>query len=223
MVDTYSYAISDGHGLPHDPFKAIVAPRPIGWISTRDAQGRGNLAPYSFFNAIADDPPVLAFGSVGRKDTLRNVEATAAFVYNVAAAALADAMNGSAAAFGEGEDELRTMGLTPAPCRLVDVDRVAESPASLECRLLQIVRLRDLEGHDTESYVVFGQVVAVHINRACLVDGLYDTGAAAPLMRAGYLTRYAAIDEGSMRDITRPSTAEDAVRDALTRARKDRF
>ncbi len=210
-MPTHSYTVADGHGLPHDPFKAIVAPRPIGWISTRDAQGRGNLAPYSFFNAIADDPPVLAFGSSGRKDTLRNVEATGAFVYNVASRALAEAMNGSAAAFGHGDDELRAMGLTPAPCRVVDVDRVAESPASLECRLLQVIRLRDLGGRETDNYVIFGQVVAVHIDDAFLVDGLFDTAAASPLMRAGYRTRYAAIAEATMLDLTRPSTPADAI------------
>nr|WP_244962467.1 flavin reductase family protein [Oleiagrimonas soli] len=196
--------------MPHDPFKAIVAPRPIGWISTRDAQGRGNLAPYSFFNAVSDTPPVLAFGSSGYKDTVRNAQATGAFVYNVATEALADAMNGSAANFAHGEDELRAMGLTPAPCRCVDVDRVAESPAALECRVLDVIRLKDIDGATTGSYVVFGQVVAVHIDTAFLREGRFDTAAAGLLQRAGYLSDYAVTSPSSMREMHRPRSPQEA-------------
>ncbi|RAP56116.1 flavin reductase family protein [Oleiagrimonas sp. MCCC 1A03011] len=211
MSETYSYEVAQGHGLPHDPFKAIVAPRPIGWISTRDAEGRGNLAPYSFFNAISDTPPVLAFGSSGYKDSVRNAETTGAFVYNLATEALADAMNGSSANFASGEDELRAMGLTPAACRCVDVDRVAESPAALECRVLDVIRLKDLRGDVTDSYVVFGQVVAVHLDMAFLRDGLFDTAAAGSIQRAGYMTDYAVVGPDSMRALRRPGSPEEAI------------
>ncbi len=211
-ADSYFYEPAKGHGLPHDPFKAIVAPRPIGWISTRDARGRGNLAPYSFFNAMCDQPPVVAFSSAGRKDSMRNIEASGEFVANFASQALAEVMNASSASFDHGVDEMHELGLAAAPCRCVAVSRVAEAPAALECKLLQIVALRDLDGRDTDHHVAFGQVVGVHIDPAFLREGLFDTGAAAPIQRAGYLTEYAAVDATSIRHLTRPSTPGEARR-----------
>lgn len=210
-ADTYFYEPAKGHGLPHDPFKAIVAPRPIGWIGSRDAQGRGNLAPYSFFNAMCDTPPVIAFSSAGRKDSLSNIEATGEFVANFASTRLAAAMNASSASFPHGEDELRAVGLTPAPGRAIDVPHVAEAAAALECRLLQVLELTDLDGRPTHRFVVFGQVVGVHIDPDYLRDGLFDTGAAGPIMRAGYLTEYVAADAASIRHITRPQTVQEAL------------
>ncbi len=210
-MEDYFYEPAKGHGLPRDPFKAIVAPRPIGWISSRDVDGRANLAPYSFFNAFCDQPPVVAFGSAGRKDSLRNIEATGEFVVNLATRALAQPMNRSSAPFPHGVDEMAAVGLAAAPCRLVAAPRVADSPAALECKLLQVVRLHDLDGRPTESHVVFGQVVGVHIDPRYLKDGLFDTGAAGPILRAGYLADYAAITPAAMFQMARPQSVEEAL------------
>lgn len=180
------YEPQSGHGLPHDPFKAIIAPRPIGWISTVDAQGRANLAPYSFFNAISTTPPMLAFCSEGRKDSVRNAEATGEFVFNLATAALADPMNLSAALVPPEVDEFALTGLEAAPCRLVRPPRVAASPAALECKVAEVLHLHDIDGNAVGRYLVIGQVVGVHIDDAYLVDGLFDTARAVPLARCGY-------------------------------------
>ncbi|TCV92765.1 flavin reductase (DIM6/NTAB) family NADH-FMN oxidoreductase RutF [Luteibacter rhizovicinus] len=211
MSDTYFYETARGHGLPHDPFKAIVAPRPIGWISTCDGQGRGNLAPYSFFNAFSDAPPIVAFASSGYKDSIRNIEATGEFVANLAVRALAEKMSRSSASFPHGEDEMVAVGLTPAPCRLVRPARVSESPAALECRLLKILRLDDLAGTPTDTYVAFGQVVAVHIDPAFLRDGLFDTGSARPVLRAGYLADYVGVEPDTIFRMRRPRNVDEAL------------
>ncbi|HIJ62350.1 MAG TPA: flavin reductase family protein [Rhodospirillaceae bacterium] len=210
-MDQYFYEPAKGHGLPRDPFKAIVAPRPIGWISSRDGEGRANLAPYSFFNAFCDVPPIVAFGSGGRKDSLRNIEDTGEFAVNFVSVDLAEAMNRSSAPFPRGVDEMAAVGLAAAPCRLIAAPRVADSPAVLECRLLRILPLDDLEGRPTDSYAVFGQVVGVHINQRFLVDGLFDTGAAQPLMRAGYIADYVAVGPSAMVKMRRPKTVEEAM------------
>src|SRR3954467_3592014 len=144
MSETYFYEPSKGHGLPHSPFKAIVAPRPIGWISTRDRLGRVNLAPYSFFNAFSDAPPIVGFSSGGRKDSLRNAEEAGEFVANLATRALAEAVNLTSAAVPHGVDEMAMAGLTAATCRLVAAPRVGESPAVLECKLIRVIRITDL-------------------------------------------------------------------------------
>ena len=192
--ESYFYEPSRGHGLPHDPFKAIVAPRPIGWISTRDAEGRVNLAPYSFFNAFSDAPPIVGFSSGGRKDSLRNVEATGEFVANLATKALAEALNQTSASVAHGVDELAMAGLTAAPCRLVGAPRVAESPAALECKLVQIIRIVGLGGEETNNFLVLGQVVGVHIDPAYLKNGLFDMAAARTIARCGYRGDYAEVD-----------------------------
>lgn len=202
-MDTFHfYEPSRGHGLPHDPFKAVVAPRPIGWISTQDRQGRVNLAPYSYFNAFGDRPPVVGFSSGGRKDSLRNTEETGEFVVNMATRGLGEKMNRTSAGEAHGVDEMALAGLTPAPCRVVAPPRVAESPVALECRLLQIVDLRDLEGQPAGYHLVLGQVVGVHIARTCLRDGLFDLEAAAPIMRCGYRGLYAEL--GRVFEMCRP-------------------
>ena len=206
MSDTHFYEPAAGHGLSHDPFKAIVAPRPIGWVSTIDAEGRPNLAPYSFFNAIADAPPMLAFSSMGRKDSVANCEATQAFVWNLATRPLAEAMNASAAPLPHGASEYERAGLTPVPSRIVAPPRVAESPASLECRVIDIHRLRDLDGTSLDCWLVIGQVVGVHIDRAFLTgDGLFDIFAARPILRAGYRSDYAAIGPEAKFEMVRPT------------------
>lgn len=188
------YEPPNGHGLPHDPFKAIVAPRPIGWISTLDATGRPNLAPYSFFNAVCDRPPMVMFSSAGRKHSASNAAATGEFVCNFASFALRREMNASSAELAEGEDEFVFAGLEPAPSRLVAPPRVARSPAALECRTLSVAELHDLGGRATDRFVVVGQVVGVHIADEFLVDGLFDAGAAGSLARCGYMD-YAAVFE----------------------------
>jgi flavin reductase (DIM6/NTAB) family NADH-FMN oxidoreductase RutF len=190
MSDMHFYEPATGHGLPHDPFKAIVAPRPIGWISTLAADGTPNLAPYSFFNAIGDAPPIVAFSSNGAKHSVENAEATGEFVCNLATRALAEAMNATSAVVPEHVDEFALTGLEPAPCRIVAPPRVAASPAALECRLLQVVDLIDLDGASAGHRLAIGQVVGVHIDRAYLRDGLFDTAAARPIARAGYRDAY---------------------------------
>ncbi len=178
----------DGHGLAHDPFKALVAPRPIGWISSLDTQGRVNLAPYSFFNAVADAPPMVAYasngeksGGNGRKDTLANIRATGAFVANVVPFALRDAMNATSGAYPPEADEFALAGLTPAPCRVVAPPRVAEAPAALECRLWRIV---DLPG--SANHLVIGEVVGIHIDEAAIAAGMVDVTRYQPVARLGY-------------------------------------
>ena len=179
------YRPSEGHGLRHDPFNAIVGPRPIGWIASQDGQGRRNLAPYSFFNAFNYVPPIIGFASVGAKDTLRNVRETGEFSWNLATRALAERMNQSCAAVPPEVDEFVLAGLTPVASREIAVPRVAESPVSFECRVSQIVQLQGAAGNTVETWLVLGEVVAVHIAQALLRDGVYDTAAAHPILRGG--------------------------------------
>ena len=179
------YRPSEGHGLRHDPFNAIVGPRPIGWISSQDGQGRRNLAPYSFFNAFNYVPPIVGFASIGAKDTLRNVRETGEFSWNLATRALAERMNQSCAAVPPEVDEFVLAGLTPVASREIAVPRVAESPVSFECRVSQIVQLQGAAGNTVETWLVLGEVVAVHIAQALLRDGVYDTAAAHPILRGG--------------------------------------
>ena len=200
--DVHFYDPAAGHGLAHDPFKAIVAPRVIGWMSTRSAEGRLNLAPYSFFGAFAGSPPIIGFSSEGRKDTLRNIEQTGEFVWNLCSQELAEAMNRTSAPVGPEVDEFELAGLTPVAGRNVSVPHVGESPAALECRLLQVVRLHDLEGRPMDNWLSLGQVVGVHIRKAFLRDGLFDTHAARPILRAGYRGDYAGL--GDMFRMFRP-------------------
>ena len=172
--------------LPHDAFKAIVAPRPIGWISSVDSEGRVNLAPYSFFNGVNSRPPMVMFASEGRKDSVRNIEATGEFVCNLATWDLREAMNATSAPLPHGVNEMERAGLAPAPSRLVRPPRVAEAPCALECRLLQIVALDDLSGKPAGCHIVFGQVVGIHIADRFIVNGLLDTAAMRPIARCGY-------------------------------------
>ena len=179
------YRPAEGHGLRHDPFNAIVGPRPIGWIASQDGQGRRNLAPYSFFNAFNYVPPIVGFASIGAKDTLRNVRETGEFSWNLATRALAERMNQSCAAVPPEVDEFVLAGLTPVASREIAVPRVAESPVSFECRVSQIVQLQGAAGNTVETWLVLGEVVAVHIAQALLRDGVYDTAAAHPILRGG--------------------------------------
>lgn len=182
------YQPENGHGLPHNPFKAIVAPRPIAWVSTQDGTGVANLAPYSFFNAIADDPPQVMFASTGAKpdqsegkDSLSNIRETGAFCINIVAKALQDAMNASSAPADKNVDEFDLASLTKAPCETITCPRVVEAPAGLECRLNQIIRL---EG--ANNFLVLGHVTGIHIRDEYLNNGLLDVSRYQPLARLGY-------------------------------------
>ncbi len=174
------------HGLPHDPFYALVAPRPIGWISTLSPAGVRNLAPYSFFNAFSTSPHIVGFSSTGRKDTLANVEATGAFVCNLATDDLRDAMNRSSAVVGPEVDEFDLAGLSAAPGRSVPVPRVAESPAALECRHTATIPLAGADGAPARAFLVLGEVVGIHIDDTVLTEGRIDVARMRPLARLGY-------------------------------------
>ncbi len=174
------------HGLPHDPFKAIVAPRPIGWISSMNAKGEVNLAPYSFFNGVSSDPPMVMFSSEGRKDSLAFIEETREFVCNLATWDLREQMSATSGPYPRGVDEMQEAGLESAPSVLVKPPRVKVSPCAMECKWLQTVGLNDLDGEATQRYVVFGQVVGIHIDERFITDGRLDTAAMQPIARAGY-------------------------------------
>lgn len=185
----------DDHGLPHDPFKALVAPRPIGWISTRDGTGRNNLAPYSFFNAVSSAPPMVVFAVNGRKggrvageeskDSLTNIRETGVFCVNVVSEALTEAMNVSSGAYARGEDEFVLAGLKPAPCETIDCIRVAESPANLECRLHEIIRLPSWG--EAENRLVIGMVTGIHVAPSAIVEGRVDVARYGAVSRLGYM------------------------------------
>ena len=190
------------HGLPHDPFKAILAPRPIGWITSMSAGGAINLAPYSYFNGVHSRPPMVMFASEGRKDSLEFVEETKEFVCNLATFDLREAMNRTSAPLPRGESELDFAGLTPAPCRLVKPPRVAESPVALECKWLRTVPLEPLAG-PAQYHLVIGEVVGTHIDDRFIVDGVVDTAAMRPIARAGYREYFVATPETNFA-MTRP-------------------
>jgi flavin reductase (DIM6/NTAB) family NADH-FMN oxidoreductase RutF len=181
--------------LPHDPFKALIAPRPIGWVSTLGADDAVNLAPYSFFNAICDRPPMLMFSSSGMKDSAVFAHASGEFVWNMPTYALRDAMNATSAALPRGASEFTHAGLSMAPSRLIAPPRVAESPVALECRVTQSFELTDVDGAATNRHVIVGQVVGVHLDER-FVDarGQVDTAAMAPVARCGYTDEYAVVD-----------------------------
>ena len=203
-TDRYYYEPSKGHGLPHDPFNAIVGPRPIGWVSTRGQDGSVNLAPYSFFNAFNYIPPIIGFSSTSAKDSLRNCRETGEFVWNFTNRSLAEHMNASCVPADYGVNEFELAGLTPLPSRLIDVPRVAESPVHFECKVTQILELTSHTGAKTNGTIVFGEVVAVHIARHLLKDGLFDTFGAGVVLRAGGPSAYAAIGPESRFDMRRP-------------------
>ncbi|MBZ6075506.1 flavin reductase family protein [Microvirga puerhi] len=181
----YETAIKN-HGLPHDPFKAIVTPRPIGWITAMSAKGEVNLSPYSFFNAIGENPPMVAFSSNGRKDAVTFIEETKEFVCNFASFDLREQLNATSASLARGENEMVHAGLEAAPSRLVKPPRVAQALAAFECRWVQTVPLAPLEGGSPSYYLVIGQVVGIHIDDRYIVNGMVDTAAMRPIARSGY-------------------------------------
>jgi flavin reductase (DIM6/NTAB) family NADH-FMN oxidoreductase RutF len=202
--DEHFYEPSKGHGLAHDPFNAIVGPRPIGWVSTRGTDGSINLAPYSFFNAFSYTPPLLGFSSTHVKDSARNAIETGEFVWNLSTRDIAEKMNESCAAVAYGTDEFELAGLTKAPSRLVNVPRVVESGVNFECKVTEVIRLKNHLGETTPAVLVIGEVIAVHINKKLLVDGVFDTFHAGIILRAGGPSAYAEIRPDSRFDMRRP-------------------
>lgn len=202
--DAHFYRPADGTGLPHDPFNAIIGPRPIGWVSTVSAAGTRNLAPYSFFNGFNYHPPVIGFASIGWKDSVANIEATGEFVWNLACRPIAEAMNRTAASADPDVDEFALGGLTPVESAEVAPPRVLESPVNFECVLTQLIQLRDRAGRQLDTWMVMGEVVAVHIDRQFLVDGVYDTAAAQPILRAGGPATYFDVPADARFEMTRP-------------------
>jgi flavin reductase (DIM6/NTAB) family NADH-FMN oxidoreductase RutF len=194
---------TNAHGLPHDPFKALVTPRPIGWITALSARGEINLSPYSFFNAVSERPPMVAFSSSGRKDAVTFVEETGEFVCNLATFDLREQMNRTSAALPRGENEMAHAGLAAAPSRLVKPPRVADAPAALECKWLQTVPLTPLGGGEPSDHLVIGQVVGIHIDDRFIVDGLVDTAAMRPIARSGYRDYFVSTPETRF-SLTRP-------------------
>jgi flavin reductase (DIM6/NTAB) family NADH-FMN oxidoreductase RutF len=181
----YETAKND-HGLPYDPLKAIIAPRPIGWITSMAANGDINLAPYSYFNAFSTRPPIVGFSSESRKDSVDLVEETKEFVCNLATWDLRDAMNATSATLPRGVNEMQVAGLEAAPSKLVKPPRVAASPCALECKWLQTVQFRDVNGREIERFLVIGQVVGIHIDDRFIKNGMLDTAAMKPIARCGY-------------------------------------
>jgi flavin reductase (DIM6/NTAB) family NADH-FMN oxidoreductase RutF len=198
------YEPSQGHGLKHDPFNAIIAPRPIGWISSRDAKGHINLAPYSFFNGFCYKPPIIGFSSTSWKDSVGNIQETGEFVWNLATMDLAKQMNATAAHVAHDVSEFKIAGLTAAPSRIINVPRVAESPVSFECKLTQIMQLQGADGNKAEAWLTLGEVVAVHIDKAMIKDGVYQTALARPIVRAGRRGDYFEIRSDAMFEMVRP-------------------
>jgi len=174
------YRPEDGHGLPHNPFNAIVSPRPIGWISSRGSEG-DNLAPYSFFNAVAYVPSQVMFSSTAAKDSLANIRETGVFAVNIVEFAARDAMNASSAAAARGVDEFALAGVDKAECSTIPCPRVADAPATLECRMTQIVQLPG-----KANFLVLGEVTGIHMRDDCVVDGRFDVTRFSPLARLGY-------------------------------------
>lgn len=199
-------AAKNDHGLPHDPLKALVGPRPIGWVSTMNDAGRVNLSPYSFFNAIAERPFMVAFSSNGYKDAVAFIDETHEFVCNLATFDLRHAVNTTSAPFSRGDSEFPHAGLTPAPSRLVGPPRVAEAPAALECRHVRTIRLATVDGRELDQHLVIGQVVGVHIDDAFIHDGRVDTAAMRPIMRAGYMDYFVATPDTKF-TLQRPTSA----------------
>ena len=182
------YRPEDGHGLAHNPFKAVVTPRPIGWISTRGADGRDNLAPYSFFNGVADNPPQVIFASTGAKpdregtkDSVGNIHDTGVFCVNIVEYAMRDVMNVSSGPWERDVDEFEKAGIRKAECEVIDCAWVADGPASLECRMTQIVPLKG-----ETNVLVIGEVVGVHLRDDAIRDGIFDVLTYQPLTRLGY-------------------------------------
>ena len=202
---SHSYEPYLGHGLPHDPFNAIVGPRPIGWISSKSASGILNLAPYSFFNAFNYIPPIIGFSSVGLKDTLRNIEETGEFVWNLVTLDLLERMNQTCAPLPSEQSEFDFAGLTPLDSELISVPRVLESPVTFECRTTSISQLLNKEGGTINAWLVMGEVVKIHIAQSLLEEGIYKNEHAGHVLRAGGPGDYFSIGPDQLIQLRRPT------------------
>ena len=193
------------HGMAHDPFKAIVAPRPIGWIGSKGRDGSINLSPYSFFNAVSNRPKLVMFSSDGRKDSIRNLEETGVFTASLVSRNLVEKMNHSSIAVAYEMDEFAIAGLTAKQAELIDAPYVGEAFAVLECKVTEIVQPRSLTGEPSENFVAFGQVVGIHIDEQIIRNGRLDMSLARPVARMGYMD----YSEGSdVFEILRPKKPE---------------
>ncbi|HEX4034458.1 MAG TPA: flavin reductase family protein [Solirubrobacteraceae bacterium] len=199
----YEPHLRDRTMLPHDPFKSLVAPRPIGWVSTRGADGRVNLAPYSFFNAVAEGPPMLAFSSNGRKDSATFAGEIDEFVWNLVTFELREQMNETSAPLPRGSSEFERAGLEMAPSRLVSPPRVAAAACSMECRVVHHIELHDTDGRPIDQHLVIGQVVGVHLDETRLIDSAVDTAALRPVARCGGPADYTVVE--ALFQMTRPT------------------
>ena len=204
MNPFYSYEPKNGHGLPHDPFNSIVGPRAIGWISTKSRAGVCNLAPYSFFNAFNYIPPIIGFSSIDYKDTVRNVQETGEFVWNLVTLDLVAAMNQTCAPYPPEVSEFEMAGLTQMDSTIVTPPRVAESKVSFECKATQIIQLETISGSKVESWLVLGEVVQIHIDQTCLKDGIYQTAEVGHVLRAGGAGDYFSIGPEQLFKLNRP-------------------
>ena len=200
----YSYEPKNGHGLPHDPFNAIVGPRPIGWISTQSKAGVANLAPYSFFNAFNYVPPIIGFSSVGYKDTVRNIEETGEFVWNLVTKDLAELMNQSSAVYPPETSEFDALNLEKASSTLVTPPRVAKAKVAFECQCTEIIQLKGISGEKVKTWLVLGEVVKIHIDQSLLKDGVYDTAKAGHILRAGGSGDYFTVGQEQLFELLRP-------------------
>ncbi|MDO6693722.1 flavin reductase family protein [Aliiglaciecola sp. 3_MG-2023] len=198
----YFYEPKEGHPLKHDPFNAIIAPRPIGWISTLNAQGVANLAPYSFFNAFNYTPPIIGFSSIGFKDSVENAQQRGEFCWNLVTRELAEKMNLTSAMIDG--DEFEFAELEKGRSKIIDTPQVASSPVTMECKTTQVIQLQSQNGDVCDSYLVLGEVVAVHIEKSAVVDGVYQTTYNQPILRGGGAGDYFAVNDMQQFEMLRP-------------------
>jgi flavin reductase (DIM6/NTAB) family NADH-FMN oxidoreductase RutF len=204
LTEYHSYEPGSPHRLAHDPMTSIVAPRPIGWISTLSPDGIRNLAPYSFFNLFSSRPPIIGFASNGWKDSVSNAHSTGEFVWNLVSGDLVSRANLTSAAVPPGVDEFKVAGLTSVKSDIVAPCRVAASPVTFECKVTDLMRLHGLSGDSLDTWVVFGEVVKVHIDKECLADDLFDVMRANPVTRGGGTGDYFLLD-GTRKRLVRPT------------------
>jgi flavin reductase (DIM6/NTAB) family NADH-FMN oxidoreductase RutF len=206
MTDQFhSYEPKNGHNLPHDPFNAIVGPRPIGWIASQSEKGILNLAPYSFFNAFNYVPPLIGFSSTSFKDTVTNIKQTGEFTWNLVTYDLAEQMNATCANVPPDVNEFEIANLTPLASSVVKVPRVAQSKVSFECKVSQIIQLESASGEKTPAWLTIGEVVAVHIAKHLIQDGIYNTAAADHILRGGGPADYFRITPEQLFKMSRPA------------------
>lgn len=197
------YEPEKGHGLRHNPFNSIIAPRPIGWIGSKGANGDINLAPYSFFNCFNYHPPIIGFSSIGWKDTVSNCSETGEFTWNLATKTLAENVNSSCEPVDSSVNEFELAGLTQVESNLVAPPRVGESPVNFECKVTQLEQLKDDKGELIETWMVLGQVIGVHINKELIEGGIYDAALAEPILRGGGPADYFTISRDNLFQIHR--------------------